>query len=122
MYKFLIHRIPLKLAFNTLMVTRALIPHYIILLRGQQPRSQAPDSPPLRGQSACSSFAINLGFYVTLFNLERYYTYPCGWLGADVNCDSSYMSYLDSGPHHVSMFNPDLTTTDYISAKFHPSK
>ena len=58
-----------------------------------------------------------------LFNLEHHYTYPCGWLSADVNRDSSDMSYLDSGPHHVSMFNLDLTTTgDDISAKFHPSK
>ena len=68
--------------------------------------------------SKIEKFHLARSFYKS----ERLYTYPCGWLGADVNRDSSCMSYLDSGPHHVNMFNLDLTTTGDISAKFHHSK
>ena len=29
-------------------------------------------------------YDINLGYYITSFNICSRHTYPCGWLGADV--------------------------------------
>ena len=42
-----------------------------------------------RAQAVRGSYDINLGYYVTSFNICRHHTYPCGWLGADVVADLS---------------------------------
>ena len=54
-----------------------------------------------------------------MFNICRHYTYPYGWLGADrVAGEPGIWVTWSSGPNHVNMSNPDLTTYS-LSAPYH---
>ena len=55
-----------------------------------------------------------------LFNICRHYTYQCGWLGADrVAGEPGIWVTWSSGPNHVNMSDPDLTTYSLSAPNHH---